>query len=147
MQDVGVGIEMHGYGFTSAVFSVEPGEDSETSDGRYGKQVAEWLKVALNKHGYDVSAIVAERWGRCVVCSTSPARLWVGVGNMDPKVAEPGDSDTDPDIIWHCFVSADLPLWARLFRRRQIRLALHKLDAAVGSILAACDEITLVPEP
>lgn len=51
---------MIGYWFTSSLFQVEAGEDEDINPGRYGRQLAVWLKKQLEDRGYAVEPIINE---------------------------------------------------------------------------------------
>lgn len=133
---------MDGYWFTSSLFEVESGEDKDINAGRYGRQLAVWLKSQLESRGYNVEPIFAEDWGRCLMCSRHPFPLWVGCGNTD---AAP--SVLPRQIIWHCFPVAEIPLWKRFFKTSDTATALVALNAALHAILVEQPQITLVEEP
>ena len=135
---------MEGYWFTSNLFSVEPGEDEEINPGRYGRQLALWLREQLEKRGYNVEPVIAEDWGRCLMLSRKPFLLWVACGNVDESMEEDSSNNR---IIWHCFPSAEVPLLKRLFTRPDTAAALSKLDADLHAILIAEPAITWVSEP
>jgi hypothetical protein len=137
-----------GYHFRSSLFAVEPGEDEETNPRCYGRQLALWLKEELAVAGYDTE-VVAEDWGWCVLCQRKPFLLWVGCGNVrDPDRAAPDDPPPSAaDMIWHCFVEAELPPFARLFKRIEASGSLDKLDADLRAILTTEAGIEIVPEP
>ena len=63
---------MDGYWFTSKLFTVEAGEDEEVNPGRYGRQLATWLKAQLEQRGYGVEPVITEDWGRCLMLSRDP---------------------------------------------------------------------------
>jgi len=66
---------MDGYRFTSDLFEIEPGEDEQINPRRYGRQLASWLKAGLESRGYSVEPVIAEDWGRCLMCSRDPFLL------------------------------------------------------------------------
>src|SRR5262245_38288909 len=99
-----------GYWFTSSKFAIEPGEDAEINPGIYGRQLAKWLKARLEERGYPSVDIINEDWGRCVMCQRDPFMLWVGCANVTTD-----ETSTDP-IVWHCFATAEVFFWKRLFR-------------------------------
>ena len=134
---------MDGYWFTSKLFAVESGEDEEVNPGRYGRQLATWLKAQLEQRGYGVEPVINEDWGRCLMLSRDPFLLWVGCGNVD----EAGEDPTDDKIIWHCFPAAEAPLLKRFFGKPETTAALSKLDAVLHDILSTTPAVTLVPEP
>jgi hypothetical protein len=141
-------MKMEGYWFKSSKFEIEPGEDEEINPRMYGRQLARWLKQRLGENGYSVEDIINEDWGRCLMCSRDPFMLWVGCGNVtDYETAQPGDGPpTKDDVIWHCFATAEVFFWKRLFRRIETQPAVSKLYTDLGEILSAEPEITLVQE-
>jgi len=140
-------MKVEGYWFKSSKFAIEPGEDDEINPGIYGRQLAAWLKERLEQRGYQVEGIIPEDWGRCLMCSRDPFMLWVGCANLD----DPDDKDGPPprteDIVWHCFATAEVFFWKKLFRRVDTAPAVAKLSRDLGEILRAEPQITLIPEP
>ena len=49
--------------------------------------------------------------------------------------------------LWHCFATAEVFFWKRLFRKVETAPAVSKLNADLGDILRAEPEVTLVEEP
>lgn len=140
---------MEGYWFKSSKFEIEPDEDAEINPGIYGRQLARWLKERLEEKGYRVEDIINEDWGRCLMCRRDPFMLWVGCGNVtDYETAQPGDAPPATEaVIWHCFATAEVFFWKRLFRRIETAPAVSKLHADLGEILRAEPAVTLVQEP
>ncbi|KRA72815.1 hypothetical protein ASD78_14405 [Lysobacter sp. Root667] len=140
---------MDGYHFTSTLFEVEPGEDEEINPRMYGRQLAQWLKSQLEKRGYDIEPIIAEDWGRCLMCSRDPFMLWVGCGSMvDYGTAQPGDPPPpNENLIWCCFPMAEVPFWKRIFKNPDTAASVAKLDADLRAILSDEPGITLVAPP
>ena len=136
-----------GYWFKSSKFEIEPGEDEEINPRIYGRQLAEWLKVRLEEAGYRVEGIYEEDWGRCIMCCRDPFMLWVGCGNVcDYDTAKPDDpAPTKEQVTWHCFATAEVVFWKRLFRKVDTTSAVAKLYADLGNILRAEPEISIVP--
>jgi len=137
---------MNGYWFKSSKFEIEPGEDEEINPGIYGRQLARWLKERLTEKGYPVEGIINEDWGRCLVCSREPFMLWVGCGNVtdDETGSRPPPKE---EVVWHCFATAEVFFWKRLFRKVQTEPAVSKLHDDLGEILRDESEIMLVQEP
>jgi hypothetical protein len=132
--------------FKSSLFEIEPGEDAEINPGIYGKQLAQWLAVRLRARGYEPE-IIAEDWGRCLMCSHDPFWLWIGCANLqDPDVTDPRVPQKD-EIIWHCFVECEVPFWKRIFKRVNTQESRDRLCDDLSSILASEPAIVLVPEP
>lgn len=142
-------MNVDGYWFKSSKFEIESGEDNEINPRMYGRQLAIWLKSRLEQRGYSVEDIINEDWGRCLMCSRKPFMLGVGCGSAaDYSAATP---DTAPplkeNVVWHCFVTAEVFFWKRLFQKIDTAPALAKLHADLAQILASEPEITLVEEP
>lgn len=141
-------MNMQGYWFTSTKFDIEPGEDKEINPGIHGRQLAAWLKRGLEERGYRVEDIINEDWGRCLVCSRDPFMLWVGCASMtDLSVPADAPPPAKESITWHCFATAEVPFWKKLFRKVDTEAAVARLHADLGAILATEPAITLVQEP
>jgi hypothetical protein len=140
-------MNIQGHWFRSTRFEIEPGEDDEINPGIYGKQLAEWLKARLEDRAYKVEPVINEDWGRCLMCSRKPFLLWVGCANMTDLAASPEVVPRKEQVTWHCFATAEVPFWRKLFGRIETEPAVAKLHADLGAILAAEPSITLVPEP
>ncbi|MHC1743241.1 MAG: hypothetical protein AB9873_09455 [Syntrophobacteraceae bacterium] len=141
-------MKIEGYWFKSSKFEIEPGEEEEINPGMYGRQLARWLKERLEEKGYPVEDVINEDWGRCLMCSRDPFMLWVGCGNgTDYDTTESADDPpAKEDIIWHCFATAEVFFWKRLFRKIETAPAVSKLYADLGDILRSDPEITIVEE-
>lgn len=142
-------MNMEGYWFKSSKFEIDPGEDEEINPRMYGRQLARWLKACLEEKGYSVEDIITEDWGRCLMCSRDPFMLWVGCGSViDYETAQPDDPPpAKENVTWHCFATAEVFFWKRLFRRIDTEPAVSKLYADLGEILRAEPEISLVQQP
>lgn len=140
---------MEGYWFKSSKFDIEPGEDEEINPRIYGRQLATWLQDRLTEHGYKVEGTYEEDWGRCIRCAREPFILWVGCGNVwDFDTAKPDDAPPSKDqVMWHCFVTAEIPFWKRLFQKIDTAPSVAKLYSDLGRILGDEKEIVLVVEP
>jgi hypothetical protein len=138
-----------GYWFKSSKFDIEPGEDDEINPRMYGRQLSIWLKERLERQGYSVEDIFEEDWGRCLMCAREPFWLWVGCGSIeDHHIAKPGDPPpAKEDVVWHCFATAEVFSWRRLFRKIDTVPAVSRLHADLGQILSAEPEIRLVGQP
>ncbi len=133
-----------GYWFKSPLFEIEPGEDEEVNPGRYGRQLAYWLKAQLERRGYTVADVFPEDWGWCVMCHFRPYMLWVGCGNMDDSDARPDSPPLKESVVWHCFPVAELPLLARLFKKIDTAPDLARLDSVLREILEGERGIALI---
>ena len=139
---------MDGYWFKSTKFEIEPGEDEEINPGIYGRQLARWLKERLQEKGYAVEDIFNEDWGRCLMCRRDPFMLWVGCANMDTNPAADEQSHpTKEQIVWHCFVVAEVPFFKRLFRKVDTQPMVDKLNVDIAQILRSEPTVTLVEQP
>lgn len=135
--------------FKSTLFGVEPGEDSDTNPGRYGKSLANWLREKLVARGWIVEDIVAEDWGWCLLVECQGFHLRVGCGNVeDYHQASPVSlSGSRQDLIWTCFVEAEASPFTRIFRRRELKAAATKLFEALKLIVTSEAAIAIIAEP
>ena len=140
---------MDGYWFKSTLFEIEPGEDGEINPRMYGRQLAAWLKVRLEQLGYEVEPVIAEDWGRCLMCSREPFMLWVGCGNVvDYDTAQPDDPPpAKEDVVWYCFATAEVSFLKRIFKKPDTSAQVSKLDADLRAILCGEPDIALVAQP
>ncbi|MEW8355501.1 MAG: hypothetical protein AB2556_23930 [Candidatus Thiodiazotropha sp.] len=60
--------------------------------------------------------VIPEDWGWCVMCSRKPYMLWVGCGYIDAEEESPGEQPVNDEIIWHCFVTAEIPYFKKNIR-------------------------------
>lgn len=136
-------MEGDGFWLKCKAFTIEPGEDASTNPGCYGKALAHWIANALKKQGIDVLDVLAEGWGWCVRLKSHPYSLWIGCGNVQ------NDAPLD-DIIWHCFVTAEVPFWkfwVRWSSGAQLKADVSRVRSALQAAFANDASIQLVPEP
>ncbi len=140
---------MKQYWFKSSLFDIEPGEDEEINPRMYGRQLANWLKTQLELRGYDVEPVIAEDWGRCLMCTRDPFMLWIGCGSvLEYSTSKPDEPPPSKEaVIWTCFTTAEVSLWKKIFSRPDTAPALEKLNADLAFILASEPSISLVEEP
>lgn len=136
------------YCFTSDLFQIEPGEDSQTNPHRYGKQLSHWLAKKLSADGYPDAEVIPEDWGWCVMCYRDPFMLWIGCGNADSMEAlENPDSIESRPTIWQCFVVAEVPFWKRIFGRPKAESSTRELNEKLQGLLSAEPRIQMVECP
>ncbi|MDR0234489.1 MAG: hypothetical protein LBI31_06805 [Zoogloeaceae bacterium] len=123
--------------FVSSQFGIEPDEDKDTNPGRYGRQLAAWLRSQLVSQGYAVEPVIPEDWGYCLMCSRKPFMLWVGCGNEedDRDIASDGIAPEKDGIVWCCFAQVEPAFWQLWFRKTEISAALEKLNQDLREIL------------
>jgi hypothetical protein len=130
--------------FRSTRFRVEPGEDAEINPGIHGRQLADWLRARLSEAGETVEPVIAEDWGRCLVCRRDSFLLWIGCGNESGIAPPVGPPPAAEDIVWICFVVAEVPLPKRLFARPDTVPAVAALRQKLLDVLDAEPSITLL---
>lgn len=140
---------MDGFWFKSTLFDIEPGEDDEVNPRIYGRQLAEWLKQQLESLGYQIEPVIAEDWGRCLMCSRAPFMLWVGCGSDvdDDELGPDAPPPSKENIVWYCFPMAEVPIWRRIFRKPNTAPSVEKLSNDLAEILQREPSVTLVPRP
>lgn len=142
-------IKKHQIWFRSALFEIETGEDKETNPLCYGRQLARWLKFALQDEGITVKEVFPEDWGWCVMVKKAPFSLWVGCGNVHTYDTQaPADSPPlGKDVVWTCIVVAEIPLLKKLFRAPNTALEVDNLLMRVRRILSSAPSTLLIDEP
>ena len=140
---------MEQFWFTATLFEVDPEEDKETNPRIYGKALAFWLKEKLIAAGQPVEDVVPEDWGWCVLCSRKPFMLWIGCGNVDDGNETVEDDAPPPmeDIVWTCFVQAEVPFFKGLFKKPDTTQSVKALSSELKSILESEPRISRVEEP
>ena len=135
------------YWFKSSELNIVDGEDEETNPMRYGKSVALWLKEEFSKSGYTPS-IYAEDWGWRLDCTNDPCSVWIGCGNVD-DMNESGEfvEPTNENIVWHCFVQADVPFFTKLFSRINPENSVNEIASVLNSVIKNTSHISEVEEP
>lgn len=133
--------------FKSSELKIIKGEDEETNPMRYGKSVANWISESLNEKGYE-SDVWAEDWGWRVDCKSEPCPIWIGCGNVDDmdskgNILEPNEEN----IIWHCFVEADVPFFKKLFGKIDAEPAKREVAKVLTELLDSTQHVTEVEEP
>jgi len=128
----------HQLWFTSPLYRIEPGEDAATNPGCYGKHLAGWLADQLAADGRDVEPLIPEDWGWCVMVQREPFVLWVGVSNVrDEASTDHGTVPRGHEVVWSCFVTAELPLLRRLWRRPDTAAATQALFDRVRALIGS----------
>ncbi len=140
--------------FRSTFFKISPDEDEETNPFCYGKELAEWLRKQFLDFGYPVEDVIAEDWGWCVMCQREPFRLFIGCGNMYNELFEkisPDEKKTFvPDatqVVWTCFVVAEVPFFKRLFKKPDTKPSEEKLQSELEKVLQSVPGIEFVESP
>lgn len=143
------------YWFKSSAFELQGAEDELTNPGRFGKSLAEWLSMELEKLNYKVE-VVPEDWGWCVVCERSDYLLWVGCGNivteeiLDSTIENPPNIE---NITWHVFSEIEVPFFnlkshfKKLTGKLDISSPKAKLDKALNQIITTSGKLELCAEP
>jgi len=123
-----------GFYLKSNLFNIVDGEDEQTNPHRYGKELSNWLSEKLKDLGYETE-VIPEDWGWCVMCKRKPFMLWVGCGNIDEVEKE--------DIIWHCFVEAEISIFKKIFRKINTKGAIDKLSNELKEIFESEKKIKI----
>jgi hypothetical protein len=138
-------IEGGQFWFKSSLFEIEPGEDEEINPNVYGRQLANWLAGKLRGLGYDAK-VINEDWGRCIMCMRDPVWLWSGCANMTLDFPDTPKERKKEEIVWHCFITCQIPFWKRLFKRVDPEPFVKKLSDELSSLLSSESEIYFVEE-
>ncbi len=129
------------------LFEIDPKEDEETNPFVYGKQFSEWLRSKFIGLGYDVEEVIPEDWGWCVMCKREPFWLWVGCSSIMENEPEEGYLPNKDEITWHCFATAEVPFFKRIFKKIDSSEELAKLQTELLSIINGELRFKVVQEP
>jgi len=111
--------------FSSSQFAVEPGEDTETNPGIYGRALAKWVTERLKRRGVGVERVVAEDFGRCLMIRTKPFKLWIACASLDGSFTR-----------WQMFIALEQNLITRLFGRVDPKPDLASLREHLHAVVA-----------
>jgi hypothetical protein len=111
--------------FRSDQFPPYDSEQYEVNPGRYGKRLAEFLRLGLTKRGFEVDEPVAEDWGWIVPIKNNAFRLWIGCGNYDEY----------PNDGFLCFIEPHTPFIRRFLRRINVTDRVRELRDALDELL------------
>jgi hypothetical protein len=115
--------------FHSNAFPALPGEEEQINPGRWGKRLADFLRVQLNARGLTGGEPYAEDWGWAVPIDNPEYPLWIGCGNQD------GEEDG-----FLCFVEPSKPYVRKFFRKIDVRARVGQVAFALEQALAAHPE-------
>lgn len=108
----------------------DPGSDDYINDGRFARQLADFLTAGLARRGYGVRRDVVEDWGIWLEIEiASPIAIALCCGNVD-------------DVEHIVFTEPARPQVRRRFRKHDMTAQLSALVGAVDEILRAEDYIT-----
>ncbi len=124
------------YRFTSSLFQIEAGEESETNPQCFGKALAQWMLSQLKTNGLSITEeIVAEDWGWLVMVSRKPFQFWVGC------VSQKDDDYKSIPNAWCVVVGTEPSLIQSIFKAQEIQDTLADLNSRVEEILQSSTEI------
>jgi hypothetical protein len=117
--------------FRSDAFPAEAGENEAVNPGRWGKQLAVFLRSEFDRAGLKGGDVVAEDWGWVVPIENEAFSLWVGCGNYEEY----------PDGFL-CFIEPSKPAVRRgLFSKVDTTARVAEIASALDRILTARSDI------
>jgi hypothetical protein len=111
--------------FRSDAFPALPGEEDQINPGRWGKQLADFLRVELSARGLKAGEPYAEDWGWAVPLDNPEYPLWVGCGNVD-----------EDDGAFLCFIEPSKPIVRKLFKKIDVRDRVEQVAKALDEALS-----------
>lgn len=131
----------------SSEIKIELGEDEETNPMRYGKNLSKWISDSFQVLGYKTK-YSPEGWGWRVDCLSEPCPVWIGVGNVD-QFDDDGNfiKPEGGNVVWHCFIEADVPFFANLFKKIDPSVQVEKVGRDLANLFSNTPHIQLVEEP
>ena len=116
--------------FHSSSFAVEPGEDSHTNPGLFGKALAQWLAQQLRMRGFAVGQVIAEDFGWCAPVESKPHSLYVVCASAEEAPNQ-----------WRVFAFAEGGLMARLLGKDRSAQSVARLFAALKEVLQGAPQV------
>lgn len=110
--------------FRSDAFPAQPGEDTQVNSGRWGKMLADYLRVELTSRQLPGSDPYAEDWGWAVPINNDAFPVWVGCGNYEEY----------PDGFL-CFIEPSKPYVRKLFRKIDTTARIEQVAEAIDAAL------------
>jgi hypothetical protein len=114
--------------FRSESFPPYDGEENQVNPRRYGKRLAEYMRLGLATSGFTPLDLIAEDWGWVIPIENDKFNLWVGCGNYDEY----------PDDGFLCFIEPHQPKIRRwLIWTIDTSLRVTALQMAIDQVLSA----------
>ena len=117
--------------FKSNAFPAYPDEERQINPGRWGKKLAEYLKIKIENYGFRTKNIIAEDWGWEIPIENDKFTFFVGCGNYEEY--ENG---------FLVFISPDKPFIRKLFKKISTIEDVSKLSQALDEILRSNKDIS-----
>jgi len=120
--------------FETGMFEPQAGEEKQTNPGRYGAELAGWVRGRLIARGYSIDEKpIPEDWGWVVMVERNPCLLWVGCGNEDGSFSR-----------WGLFVEAEPGFIQKMFKRIDPSASVSALEQALEEIVRAEPEFSAI---
>ena len=107
-------------------FSIQPGEDSETNPGVFGRALADYLAAQIRSRGVGVEEVIPEDFGYCIMLKRKPLRLWIACGNRAGRTDE-----------WIAFAVAEGGLLGRFVGNIHPAVEIDRVSEMLGEIMKA----------
>ena len=117
--------------FRSTAFPPYEDEEEEINPGRWGKRLAEFLKIQFRDHGILTGDICFDDWGVALPLLGQEFSTLIGCGNSEQS-----------DDSYLCFVSMTPSLSQKLFGKGNTRNSLAAMKAKLDQILSESPEIS-----
>ena len=130
--------------FKTQKFNVLENEDQETNPHRFGKELANFLCLALKERGYPEAAIFPEDWGWLILCPASSLSLEVACGNVDTVEGLENPELHKTGCIWTCFVDAKIPVLKKIFKNIDAQAEKEKLHKLIYKIISDIPDVKFI---
>lgn len=107
-------------------FSIQPGEDTETNPGVFGRALADYLAAQIRSRGVCVEEVIPEDFGYCIMLKRKPLRLWIACGNRAGHIDE-----------WIAFAVAEGGLLGSFVGNIHPALEIDRISEMLGEIMRA----------
>lgn len=121
--------------FKSTKFKVIPYEDSDINPGVLGKSLSQWIATQLEGSEYEVSEIIEEDFGYCLMVKRKPYLLWIGCsGFSEYQYPEDGLSEEIAEVFpietieWSVWVTTEMGWLSKLMGKDNRKAEAKELE-------------------
>lgn len=132
--------------FKSSKFKVIPYGGRDINPGILGKSLSEWITSQLKGSKYEVSEVIEEDFGYCLIVKKKPYWLWIGCsGFSEYQYPEEGLSEGIAadfpleTIEWRVWVTTEMGWLSKLLRKDNRKAESMELESILRENLEAVD--------
>ncbi len=117
--------------FSSGAFQPQEGEEELTNPGRFGKNLADWIRQGLEQRGIPVEEPSPEDWGWLLSLSAESVPFTLGIGN-----------EGDAEDRWSVWVEPQVGIFWRKKKAHAVRKTEVELRGVIQELLDSNQDVT-----